>query len=148
MTETLKFARMDDAQHVVLPAYQTDGAAGMDIAALEPYRLGAGEIAVLRTGLRVAVPDGWELQIRSRSGLAAKRAVHVLNSPATIDSDYRGELKIILHNASRWAYPIAGGERIAQLVLKRAPRLPIELVDESDLDETARGQGGLGSTGK
>ena len=132
-----------------LPAYETDGAAGMDVRAAvpdgEPLSLKPGERAMVPTGLSVAIPEGYEIQMRPRSGLAAKHGITCLNTPGTIDSDYRGELKVIMINHGDEPFVIARGERIAQLVLAPVTRAAFTEVD--DLDETERGSGGFGSTG-
>lgn len=133
-----------------LPAYETLGAAGMDVRAAvaqdEPLVLNPGEKTMVPTGLSVAIPQGYEIQMRPRSGLAAKHGITCLNSPGTIDSDYRGELKVILINHGQEAFTIARGERIGQMLLAPVTRLVWEQVDS--LDETDRGAGGFGSTGR
>lgn len=133
-----------------LPAYETLGAAGMDVRAAvpedEPLVLVPGAKAMVETGLSVAIPQGYEIQIRPRSGLAAKHGITCLNTPGTIDSDYRGEIKVILINHGREAFTIARGERIGQMVLSPVTRLAWQVVDS--LDETERGSGGFGSTGR
>ena len=131
-----------------LPAYATELSAGMDLRAdLEsPVTLGPLERALVPTGLYIALPAGYEAQVRPRSGLAAKRGVTVLNTPGTIDADYRGEIKVILVNLSGTPFEIVPGERIAQLVVARHERVEWDEVDV--LDETARGAGGFGSTGR
>lgn len=133
-----------------LPAYETLGAAGMDVRAAvpkdEPVMLMPGERTMVPTGLSVAIPQGYELQMRPRSGLAAKHGITCLNSPGTIDSDYRGELKVILINHGAEAFTIARGERIGQILLAPVTRLVWEQVES--LDETDRGSGGFGSTGR
>lgn len=133
-----------------LPAYETLGAAGMDVRAAvpedEPLVLVPGAKAMVETGLSVAIPQGYEIQIRPRSGLAAKHGITCLNTPGTIDSDYRGEIKVILINHGTDAFTIARGERIGQMVLAPVTRLAWQLVDS--LDETERGSGGFGSTGR
>lgn len=133
-----------------LPAYETLGAAGMDVRAAvpkdEPVMLMPGERAMVPTGLSVAIPQGYEIQMRPRSGLAAKHGITCLNSPGTIDSDYRGELKVILINHGAEAFTIARGERIGQILLAPVTRLVWEQVQS--LDETDRGSGGFGSTGR
>lgn len=133
-----------------LPAYETSGSAGMDVRAAvpeaEPMVLKPGERAMVPTGLSVAIPEGFEIQVRPRSGLAAKHGLTCLNTPGTIDSDYRGEIKVILINLSQEAFTIQRGERIAQLVLAPVTRLAWQEVEA--LDETARGAGGFGSTGR
>lgn len=128
-----------------IPQYQTEDAAGFDLHALEDAEIAAGERALARTGLAVAVPSGYELQVRPRSGLALKHGVTVLNTPGTIDSDYRGELLVILINLGRETYKINSGDRIAQAVVAPAHRAAFEIID--DLSETKRGLGGFGSTG-
>ncbi len=131
-----------------LPAYATELSAGMDLRAdLEsPVTLGPLERTLVPTGLYIALPAGYEAQVRPRSGLAAKRGVTVLNTPGTIDADYRGEIKVILVNLSGTPFEIVPGERIAQLVVARHERVEWDEVDV--LDETARGAGGFGSTGR
>jgi len=128
-----------------LPAYATAGAAGMDVLAAEDLTLAPGARHGVATGLAMAIPDGFEIQVRPRSGLALKHGISVPNTPGTIDSDYRGELKIILINHGNEPFAVRRGDRIAQLVLApvvRASWLPVE-----HLDETERGEGGFGSTG-
>lgn len=133
-----------------LPAYETLGAAGMDVRAAvpesEPMVLTPGDRMMVPTGLRVAIPQGYEIQMRPRSGLAAKHGITCLNTPGTIDSDYRGELKVILINHGQDAFTIARGERIGQMVLAPVTRIVWEQV--ATLDETERGAGGFGSTGR
>lgn len=130
-----------------LPAYATDGAAGMDLVAAvtEPLALAPGARAVVPTGLRIAVPEGYEAQVRARSGLALKSGIIVPNGPGTIDSDYRGELGVIVANISQAAFVIERGMRIAQLLIAPVTRGRWRQVDT--LPETARGAGGFGSTG-
>lgn len=130
-----------------LPAYQTESAAGMDLRAdIEaPVRLRPLERAVIGTGLYMELPDGFEAQVRPRSGLAAKQGVTVLNSPGTIDADYRGEIGVILVNLSNDSVTISKGDRIAQLVIARYERAEWDQVEA--LNETARGMDGFGSTG-
>lgn len=133
-----------------LPAYETAGSAGMDVRAAlparEPVVLEPGARAMVPTGLSVAIPEGYEIQVRPRSGLAAKHGLTCLNTPGTIDSDYRGEIKVILINLGAEAFTIQRGERIAQLVL--APVTRLAWAEVGALDETARGAGGFGSTGR
>jgi dUTP pyrophosphatase len=133
-----------------LPGYATLGAAGADVRAAlhEPIVLGAGESGLVPTGLRMAIPPGFEIQVRPRSGLAAKHQVTVLNAPGTIDSDYRGELKVLLINHGTAPFTIGRGERIAQLVLARVERLAWETVPTDGLPDTTRGEGGFGHTGR
>ena len=131
-----------------LPAYATELSAGMDLRADldNPLILEPLERILVPTGLFIALPPGFEAQVRPRSGLAAKHGVTVLNTPGTIDADYRGEIKVILVNLSRTPFQIAPGERIAQLVVARHERVEWETADV--LDETERGTGGFGSTGR
>jgi dUTP pyrophosphatase len=128
-----------------LPAYATDGAAGMDVLAAEEVTLAPGGRHAVATGLAVAIPHGYEIQVRPRSGLALKHGITVPNTPGTIDSDYRGELKVILINHGAAPFEVRRGDRIAQLVLAPVTRATWLKVDE--LDDTARGEGGFGSTG-
>ena len=129
------------------PAYATEKSAGMDLKAniTEPITLGPLERALVPTGLFIALPDGTEAQVRPRSGLAAKFGISVLNSPGTIDADYRGEVKVILVNLSNDPFVINPGERIAQMVILPVSQAKFTVTDE--LDETERGSGGFGSTG-
>jgi dUTP pyrophosphatase len=131
-----------------LPAYETGQAAGMDLRANleEPIELGPLERAIVPTGLYIALPEGFEAQIRPRSGLAAKQGLTVLNSPGTIDADYRGEIKVILVNLSNNTVQIHDGDRVAQMVIARYEQAQWTAVET--LDETMRGAGGFGSTGK
>ncbi len=128
-----------------LPAYQTKGSAGMDVCSNEDLILPAGWRQAVGTGLYFEIPEGYEIQVRSRSGLAIKNGVSVLNSPGTIDSDYRGELGVILVNEGVESFEIKKGDRIAQLVLQPVYRIEFEQVEE--LGQTDRGEGGYGSTG-
>lgn len=132
-------------QGLDLPAYATDGAAGMDVLAAEDISLAPGARHAVATGLSVAIPPGFEIQVRPRSGLALKHGISVPNTPGTIDSDYRGELKVILINHGVEAFAIRRGDRIAQLVLAPVSQASWQIVE--DLDETVRGEGGFGSTG-
>lgn len=145
----LKFKRIDDKfLDIPLPNYTTEGSAGMDIRAAieEEIMLGSRSFAMIPTGLSVEIPIGYEIQVRPRSGLAAKHGIGVLNSPGTIDSDYRGEIKIILFNFSNEDYRISRGERIAQLILSKVYQA--EIVETANLSESERGAGGFGHTGK
>ena len=139
----------DFDETIALPSYETAGSAGADLRANFPTRgevvLEPGERVLVPTGLRVGIPEGYEIQIRPRSGLALKHGITVPNTPGTIDSDYRGELKVILINHGTEPFAIARGDRIAQLVL--APVVQARWDEVEDLDETARGAGGFGSTG-
>jgi dUTP pyrophosphatase len=128
-----------------LPAYATEGAAGMDVVSAEDVTLAPGSRHAVATGLSVAIPAGFEIQVRPRSGLALKHGISVPNSPGTVDSDYRGELKVILINLGAEPFSILRGDRVAQLVLAPVTRASWLKVDE--LEETARGEGGFGSTG-
>lgn len=132
-----------------LPRQQTAGAAGLDLAAAiaadETLTIAPGDFAMVPTGLGIALPEGYEAQIRPRSGLAAKHGVTVLNSPGTVDADYRGEVKILLINHGKLPYELHRGDRIAQMVVARVGAVELVIVDE--LDETERGMGGHGSTG-
>jgi dUTP pyrophosphatase len=131
-----------------LPAYETEQSAGMDLRANmdEAIALGPLERALVPTGLFIALPPGFEAQVRPRSGLAAKQGITVLNSPGTVDADYRGEIKVILVNLSNETIQINDGDRVAQLVIARHEQAVWEVAEV--LDETARGTGGFGSTGK
>ena len=133
---------------VKLPTYKTDGASGMDLMAHieKPINLKPGKSCLIPTGLSVAFPKKYEIQIRPRSGLAAKNNISVLNTPGTIDSDYRGELKIILYNHSKKNFVINKNDRVAQMVL--TPIIKMELEETNELPETVRNDGGFGSTGK
>lgn len=126
--------------------YSRDGDAGFDLRATEDAYLLPGDTLLIGTGVRMAVPVGYELQVRPRSGLAAKNSLTVLNSPGTVDSNYRGEIKVILHNAGRDDYMVARGERIAQGVVSEVPRGVF--LEVPALDETARGEDGFGSSGR
>ena len=137
--------RLPHFDGLTLPAYATEGAAGMDVLAAEDVTLQPGARHAVATGLSVGIPPGYEIQVRPRSGLALKHGISVPNAPGTIDSDYRGELKVILINLGASAFEVRRGDRIAQLVLAPVVRASWLKVDE--LDETARGEGGFGSTG-
>jgi len=139
--------RLAHARDLPLPGYATPQAAGMDLLAAvdAPIHLAPGARALIPTGLRIALPEGYEAQVRPRSGLALRHGVTVLNSPGTIDADYRGEIGVILANFGEAACTIDRGMRIAQLVV--APVSHVRWVATETLDETARGQGGFGSTG-
>lgn len=128
-----------------LPAYQTKGSAGMDVCSNEDVYLEAGMRMAVGTGLYLEIPEGYEVQVRSRSGLAIKNGISVLNSPGTIDSDYRGEVGVILTNEGTQDFLISKGDRIAQLVLQPVVKMEFEEVEE--LNETERGTGGFGHTG-
>ncbi len=137
--------------NAVVPRYKTSGAAGMDLAAClaSPLVIAPGGTAQVPTGLQIALPRGHEGQVRPRSGLAARHGVTVLNSPGTIDEDYRGEVRVLLVNHGDEAFAIEHGERIAQLVVAPVTQVEIaEVNDEAALGNTERGQGGFGSTGR
>ena len=133
-------------KNVTLPKYETEGSAGLDVRAniTEPIVLKSLERVLIPTGLKIAIPEGYEVQVRPRSGLAIKHGITMLNSPGTIDSDYRGEIKVIAVNLSNETYTIEPNERIAQLVLNKVEQ--IEFVEVDELDATNRGEGGFGHT--
>jgi len=133
---------------VKLPNYKTEGSSGMDLMAFlkNPVTISPGKSELIPTGLSIAIPDDTEVQIRPRSGLAAKSNISILNTPGTIDSDYRGEIKIILFNHSNNEFIVSNNDRIAQMVLM--PVLKLEFEEVKDLPNTIRGSGGFGSTGK
>ena len=137
--------RLPHGEGLPLPAYATDGAAGMDVVSAENVTLAPGARHAVATGLSMAIPDGYEIQVRPRSGLALKHGISVPNTPGTIDSDYRGELKVILINLGPEPFAIQRGDRVAQLVL--APVVQAAWDEVADLDATERGEGGFGSTG-
>lgn len=143
----IKFRRLRGNGDVPLPRYETEGAAGMDLrAAVEiPAILNPGEIKLIPTGLAVSIPPGYEAQVRPRSGLALKFGIGLVNSPGTIDSDYRGEIGVILINWGDEAFTIRRGDRIAQMIISKVYQAEILQVDL--LDETDRGQGGFGHSG-
>ena len=130
----------------IIPKYQTEEAAGFDLHSVEEKTVKAGEREVIKTGLAVALPKGYELQVRPRSGLALKNGITVLNTPGTVDSDYRWELMVILFNTSKEDFAVKKGERIAQAIIKEILQADFAVVEE--LDSTERGIGGFGSTGK
>ncbi|HBK92238.1 MAG TPA: dUTP diphosphatase [Parvularcula sp.] len=148
-TPRVLLRRFAHAQGIALPSYETAGAAGCDLRAAvpddAPIVLRSGERALVPTGLAIALPAGWEAQVRARSGLAAKFGVGLVNAPGTIDADYRGEVKVILINHGTDEFVIRRGDRIAQMVI--APVSQAAFVETQTLDETARGEGGFGSTG-
>jgi dUTP pyrophosphatase len=141
----IALTRLPHGRDLPLPAYATAGAAGMDVVSAESVTLAPGARHAVATGLAIAIPDGFEVQVRPRSGLALKHGVTCLNTPGTIDSDYRGEVKVILANLGDQPFEIARGDRIAQLVAAPVQRAWFDEV--ASLDETARGAGGFGSTG-
>jgi dUTP pyrophosphatase len=137
--------RLNNGAGLPLPGYASDGAAGMDICAAESLTLKIGKRHAVATGLAFAIPHGYEVQVRPRSGLALKHGITCLNTPGTIDSDYRGEVKVILANLGDEDFVIQRGDRIAQLVV--APVTHAAMMEVDTLDDTARGSGGFGSTG-
>jgi dUTP pyrophosphatase len=145
----LQVMRLPHGADLPLPSYQSAGAAGLDllaaVAADTPVILAPGQRALIPTGLAIALPAGTEGQVRPRSGLAARHGVTVLNSPGTVDSDYRGEIQVILANFGQDSFSVTRGMRIAQLII--APVLQVTIHEITKLDETTRGVGGLGSTG-
>nr|WP_156787326.1 dUTP diphosphatase [Erythrobacter sp. SD-21] len=141
----VQIKRLPHGHGLDLPAYATEGAAGMDVLSAESVTLRPGQRHAVATGLAMAIPHGYEFQVRPRSGLALKHGISVPNTPGTIDSDYRGELKVILINHGADDFAIARGDRVAQLVLAPVTQAAFQEVDE--LDETTRGEGGFGSTG-
>ncbi|MBU7580283.1 MAG: dUTP diphosphatase [Porphyrobacter sp.] len=137
--------RLPHGEGLPLPAYATAGAAGMDVVSAEDVTLAPAARHAVATGLSMAIPEGYEIQVRPRSGLALKHGITVPNTPGTIDSDYRGELKVILINLGSEPFVIARGDRVAQLVL--APVVQAAWDEVAELDATERGEGGFGSTG-
>lgn len=133
-------------QPLDLPRYETAGAAGMDLRADEPFALAPGERRLVPTGLALEIPPGHEGQVRPRSGLAVRHGIALVNAPGTIDSDYRGEVQVVLVNLGQAPVTFARGDRIAQLVIAPVTRATLEIVD--DLSSTGRGAGGFGSTGR
>lgn len=147
---TLRIQRLAHSEGLALPAYETTGSAGMDLRAAvaedAPMTLAPGARALVPTGLKIALQPGFEAQVRPRSGLALKHGITCLNTPGTIDSDYRGEVGVILVNLGQEPFVIRRGERIAQMIIARHEQAVVAEVDS--LDETARGAGGFGSTGR
>jgi len=141
----VRIRRLPHGDGLSLPAYATHGAAGMDVVSAEDLTLAPGARHAVASGFSVAIPEGYEIQVRPRSGLALKHGITVPNTPGTIDSDYRGELKVILINHGAEPFPIHRGDRIAQLVL--APVMQAAWREVDELDDTDRGAGGFGSTG-
>jgi dUTP pyrophosphatase len=142
--------QLPHGEGLALPTYQSEHAAGLDLFAAvaedSPLLLSPGQRALVPTGLMIALPPGYEAQVRPRSGLAAKHGITVLNAPGTIDADYRGEIGVLLINHGEAPFPIRRGERIAQMVI--APVAQVQLVVATSLPETERGSGGFGSTGR
>jgi len=135
-------------KNIILPEYKTDGSSGMDLMANveQTVKILPGEKKIISTGIMVAIPEQYEIQIRPRSGLAAKNGISVLNTPGTIDSDYRGEIKVILINLGKGIFEINKNDRIAQMII--CPIIRVELKEVESLPETVRGEGGFGSTNK
>ena len=146
MTVRIRISRLPHGEGLPLPAYATPGAAGMDVVAAEDVDLAPGQRHAVATGFRVAIPDGYEIQVRPRSGLAFKHGITVPNTPGTIDSDYRGEIKVLLINHGTESFPVRRGERIAQMMLAVCTVAIFDEVEE--LCDTDRGAGGFGSTGR
>ncbi len=148
MENFFKIKKEDNAKDLPLPQYMTTGSAGMDLYAnvTEPVVLKVGEIKLIKTGISIAIPNGFEAQIRPRSGLALKHGITMVNSPGTIDADYRGEIGVILINAGGNDFIINRGDRVAQMVINQVLIVQFQQVDS--LDETIRGDGGFGHTGK
>lgn len=142
-----RWLRPDECHDIDLPAYATEGASGMDVhaASVDDVEIGNGETVMIPTGFAIEIPEGYEVQVRPRSGLAIKHGITVVNAPGTIDSDYRGEVKIGLINVSRDRFTIRRGDRIAQLVVASVIRAQLSVVD--NLSESQRGVGGFGHTG-
>lgn len=145
---TIRVKQLDGGNNLPLPAYASEGASGLDIRAAvqEPVQLNPGEIKLIPTGLAMSIPPGFEAQIRPRSGLALRHGIGMVNSPGTIDSDYRGEIAIILINWGKIPYVIQNGDRIAQMIISRTYRA--EIIEAEVLDVTERGTGGFGHSGK
>lgn len=141
----VRVKRLNHGAGLPLPDYTTSGAAGMDVCAAESLLLRAGKRHAVATGFAFAIPEGFEVQVRPRSGLALKHGITCLNTPGTIDSDYRGEVKVILANLGEDDFQITKGDRIAQLVV--SPVTHAAMVEVEEIDDTARGAGGFGSTG-
>jgi dUTP pyrophosphatase len=142
---TIKLTRLPQGEGLPFPAYATEGAAGLDIVTAQDLSLQPGERMAVPTGFAIEIPPGYEVQVRPRSGLALKHGITCLNTPGTIDSDYRGEVKVILANLGQEVFAVRRGERIAQLV--PAPVLRATFEEVSQLSDSERGAGGFGSTG-
>lgn len=147
MRLSVKITKLEHGANLPLPVYATNGSSGMDLFAAisHPISIKKGEVSIIPTGIAIALPTGFEAQIRPRSGLAAKFGITVLNTPGTIDSDYRGEIKAILINHGQEDFVVERGMRIAQMVVAKYERIVLEEV--SSLDDTTRGEKGFGSTG-
>lgn len=146
-TVSVKISRLENNEDIPLPSYESEGSSGLDLRASvkEPVLLKPGEIKLIPTGIALSIPQGYEAQIRPRSGLALHHGIGMVNSPGTIDSDYRGEIAIILINWGTKPFTILRGDRIAQMVISEVQRADFIVVD--DLDKTPRGNGGFGHTG-
>ena len=142
----IQLQRLPHGNCLPTPSYATDGAAGLDVVAAEDLTLAPGQRHAVATGFAIAIPPGYEVQVRPRSGLALKHGITCLNTPGTIDEDYRGEVKVILANLGTEPFEVRRGERIAQLV--PAPVTKAHFTEVADLSETSRGAGGFGSTGQ
>jgi dUTP pyrophosphatase len=142
----ISLKRLPHGEGLPLPSYASGGAAGLDVVAAEDVTLRPGDRHAVATGFAIAIPEGYEVQVRPRSGLALKHGITCLNTPGTIDSDYRGEVKVILANLGAEPFEVVRGERVAQLV--PAPVLRARFEETDDLDQTERGAGGFGSTGR
>ena len=142
----IQLQRLPHGNSLPAPSYATDGAAGLDVVAAEDLTLAPGQRHAVATGFAIAIPPGYEVQVRPRSGLALKHGITCLNTPGTIDEDYRGEVKVILANLGAEPFEVRRGERIAQLV--PAPVTKAHFTEVTELDETSRGAGGFGSTGQ
>ena len=142
----IKLSRLPHGEGLPLPRYASEDAAGLDVSAAEDVTLEPGQRHAVATGFAIEIPRGYEVQVRPRSGLAIKHGITCLNTPGTIDSDYRGEVKVILANLGQVPFEVRRGERIAQLV--PAPVLRADFVEVGELADTARGAGGFGSTGR
>ena len=142
----IKLSRLPHGEGLPLPKYASEHAAGLDVCAAEELVLEPGQRHAVATGFAIEIPHGYEVQVRPRSGLALKHGITCLNTPGTIDSDYRGEVKVILANLGDEPFPIRRGERIAQLV--PAPVLRANFIEARELEKTGRGSGGFGSTGR
>ena len=142
----IEVKRLSNGEGLPLPEFKTPGAAGADICSAEDFVLHRGERKLIKTGFAVAIPEGYEIRVRPRSGLALKYGISIVNTPGTVDSDYRGELGVILINTSGLDFFCERGERIAQLVINKVEQMDFVEVDE--LSDTVRGEGGYGSTGR
>ncbi|MBR5623921.1 dUTP diphosphatase [bacterium] len=146
----IQFLRLPGTEDLPLPAYQTEGSSGLDVVAAneEEIVLEPGAIAMVPTGLKASIPEGYEIQVRARSGLAARSGIGLVNAPGTVDSDYRGEIRVILINFGKERFAVSRGMRIAQFVLQKVERAAVSACkSEEELGDTARGSGGFGHTG-